>query len=432
MGIREAIFLPVIGAICLAAPLSPRIGLYGYLWFGIMRPDLLAFAGGKYPYSLVLAVSTAIGALRHIGRSAIWLKNPFCLLLLLLQVPVGLSVLAAVEPELSSGRYEAYIRMILVLLLIPLLIAEVEDCRRLLLVAAASLGFLALKFGVHGVIHGGADVKAGFGEMLADNNFLALALAMAIPLCWHCRAFTSSSFTRTVWIVVIGSAIAGIVMTGSRGGSVAMLAGLLFVFRRNSRNFVPLLLIAAFLVGAIYLVQDRYLSRMETLGHVHEEASAESRLLHASIALKMAKDYPLLGVGFGGFNYSALAPRYMDEFNSQLTNHVAHNSYLQMLVDSGIFAFLLYTGLLVYAILWLGRSAARMREIDPRYEAIPLAIQGALIVFAIGSTFYSCQRMDLPYIFLMTAAAWRTIERSIRSRNFNSDAGLMPEMIRQT
>jgi O-antigen ligase len=208
--------------------------------------------------------------------------------------------------------------------------------------------------------------------------------------------------------------MAAIVMTGSRGGSMAMLAGLLFVFLRNRRNFVPLLLLAAFLAGAVYLVQDRYLSRMETLENVRTEASAESRLQHAAIALKMAKDYPLLGVGFGGFNYSALAPRYMDEFNSKLADHVAHNSYLQMLVDSGVFAFLLYSGLLVYAIWWLGRSAARMRDTDPQCEAIPLAIQGALIVFAVGSTFYSCQRMDLPYIFLMAAAAWRAIEPPAR------------------
>ncbi|HLI86853.1 MAG TPA: putative O-glycosylation ligase, exosortase A system-associated [Bryobacteraceae bacterium] len=417
MGLREALFLPVIGALCLAAPFWPRIGLYGYLWFGLMRPDLLAFAEGKYPYSLALALCTAIGASRYVARATVWLRNPFCLWLLVLQLPVGLSVLAAVQPELSFERYQAYIRMILVLLLIPLLIAQVEDCRRLLLVAAASLGLLALKFGVYGVVHGGAELNSGYGEMLADNNFLALALAMTIPLAWHCRAFTSSSLIRALWVGVIGAAMAGIVMTGSRGGSIAMLAGLLFVFLRNRRNLVPLLVIAAFLAGAVYLVQDRYLNRMETLENVHAEASAESRLLHASIALKMASDYPLLGVGFGGFNYAALAPRYMDEYDPQLLNHVAHNSYLQMLVDSGIFAFLLYGGLLARTIIWLGRSAARMRELDPAYEAIPLAIQGALIVFAVGSTFYSCQRMDLPYIFLMAAAAWRTIEPTMIAPN---------------
>ena len=79
-------------------------------------------------------------------------------------------------------------------------------------------------------------------------------------------------------------------------------------------------------------------------------------------------------------------------------------------------------GLLFYAIVWLGQSAARMRDLEDEnaavYEAIPLAIQGSLIVFAVGSTFYSCQRMDLPYIFLMAAAAWRTIEPSVWGQGF--------------
>jgi len=45
-------------------------------------------------------------------------------------------------------------------------------------------------------------------------------------------------------------------------------------------------------------------------------------------------------------------------------------------------------------------------------RAIPLAIQGPLLVFGLGSTFYSCQRMDLPYLFLMAAASWWEIERN--------------------
>src|SRR5262249_54088483 len=148
-------------------------------------------------------------------------------------------------------------------------------------------------------------------------------------------------------------------------------------------------------------VRDQYFARMGTLGNVHEEASAESRLIHADTALKMWLDYPLLGVGFGGLNYAALAPRYMEQTNEELANHVVHNSYLQMLIDSGVFAFIFYVALLFYGILWLGASAARMEAIGSKLRAIPLAIQGPLTVFALGSTFYSCQRMDLPYLFLM-------------------------------
>jgi putative inorganic carbon (hco3(-)) transporter len=413
LGLREILFLPLIAAICLIALVQPRVGLYGYLWFGLMRPDLLAFTEGKYPYSLALAIATGIGATRYAARLAVWFRNPFCLLLLLLQIPIGLSVMFAAHPDLAADRYQAYIRMILVLLLIPVLIAETADCRRVLLIAALSLGFVALKFGGYGVIQGGADLAGGYGEMLADNNFLALALAMIVPLAWHCRSFSCSPQIRAAWFAIIGSAIAAIVMTGSRGGSLSLLLALLLILRRTRKRLASLALIAIFLGGAIYLVQDRYLRRMETLENVEKEASAESRIVHAATALRMWSDYPLLGVGFGGFNYVELAPRYLEQTGGRLLNHVVHNSYLQMLVDSGLFAFLLYSGLLFYAIFWLGRSAARIKRLDPSLEAIPLAIQGPLIVFALGSAFYSCQRMDLPYLFLMAAAAWRTIEAQL-------------------
>ncbi len=414
MGIREVFFLPLIAAICLVAPFRPKIGLYGYVWFGLMRPDLLAFAEGKYPYSLVLAIATAVGAIRHAPRLAVWFRNPFCRLLLLLQIAVGLSVIWAFRPELSAGRYQMYIHMILVLLLIPVLITKIADCVRLLVVAGLSLGFVALKFGLFGVASGGVDLVSGYGDMLADNNFLALALAMVIPLAWHSRSFTSSRGMRAAWLAIIGCAMAGIVMTGSRGGSLSMLLALLLIVRQTGRKLLPVALIVICLGGAIYLVQDRYFKRMETLENVHEEPSAESRLIHATTALKMWADYPWVGVGFGGFNYTALSPRYMQQSaDAKLANHVVHNSYLQMLVDSGIFAFVLYCGLLFYAILWLGRSAERMRLFSPQLEAIPLAIRDPLLVFALGSAFYSCQRMDLPYLFLMAAAAWKACEANL-------------------
>ncbi len=414
MGIREAILLVVVGGVSLAALVRPRVGLYGYVWYALMRPDLFAFVESVYPISLVLAVCTAIGAIREIGYVSVWFTNPLCRLLLLLQIPVGLSTIFAVYPILAVDRYNYYIRMIAVLLLVPVLIRTERDLRNLLIVSALSLGFVALKFGVFGVISGGADLAAaGYGDMLADNNFVALAFAMLIPLCWYCRWMTSWGVFQYAWLLIIASSIAGVIMSGSRGGSLAMALALLLIVVRTKNKLASLVLLASFAGGSIYLVQDAYISRMKTLETYHEDASAESRLVHAETALRMWSDHPMLGVGFGGLIYGSLVKQYSGQGDGGIeTNHVAHNSYLQMLADSGIFAFLLYTGLLVYAIVWLGRSAARTRLEGPARQALPLAIQGPLLVFGLGSAFYSCQRMDLPYLFLMAAAAWREIERN--------------------
>ena len=37
----------ILGAICIATLFSARIGIYGYLWYSLMRPDVLAWASPK-------------------------------------------------------------------------------------------------------------------------------------------------------------------------------------------------------------------------------------------------------------------------------------------------------------------------------------------------------------------------------------------------
>lgn len=207
VGLRELIFVPVVVTLCLIALIKPRIGLLGYLWYALMRPDLLAFAENKYPFSLCLAVATGLGALRYLGDFTAIVRNPISRVVVLLQIPVGLSVLFAVYPALTYDRYNFYSRMIVVLLLIPVLTQTLTDMRELLLVIALSLGVVALKFGLYGVIHGGVELVAGHGDMLADNNFVALAFAMLLPACWYCRSLTSRSSVRLALTGMIGACI---------------------------------------------------------------------------------------------------------------------------------------------------------------------------------------------------------------------------------
>jgi O-antigen ligase len=156
------------------------------------------------------------------------------------------------------------------------------------------------------------------------------------------------------------------------------------------------------------MVRDAYFSRMSTI-NVNEYGNDEpGRLIFWDAAIRMAKDYPVLGVGFGSRNYAVLLPSYLG-----INNHSAvHNTYLQMLVDSGIFAMLLYTAMLFGAIIWLGASAREMRRTHPGWEYVPIALQVSLLAFSVGCTFYSMQRWDLPYYLMMSAAAWRGIVRS--------------------
>ena len=169
MGIRELILLATVAFICLASLVRPKIGLFGYVWYALMRPDLLAFVESKYPLSMVLAAALALGSLQKLGGIGALFQASASRLILILQIPIALSVIFAVNPALSYDRYDFYLRMILILLLIPILLETEKDVIHLLLVMGLSLGVVGFKFGVYGVLHGGVELAAGYGEMLGTT-----------------------------------------------------------------------------------------------------------------------------------------------------------------------------------------------------------------------------------------------------------------------
>ena len=137
-------------------------------------------------------------------------------------------------------------------------------------------------------------------------------------------------------------------MSGSRGGSIALATGILVLLGRAKTETGDVgMPVRRPRLGAIYLVQDAYTARMSTLEAPEEEASAASRIAHAHAAYGIWLDHPFLGVGFGGMNYAAIAPRY----GAPDDGHVAHNTYLQILVDSGTLALILFLAAFFGAIL---------------------------------------------------------------------------------
>lgn len=404
---RELALVAAVLVVCCLGLVMPRVGLYGFMCFALLRPDELAWSEGKYPFSAALAGATLLGAIRFAPNIPRLWRNPITRLLILLQIPIALSVLFPVGAFLSSDRYSEYARMLVMVLLIPLLVESQSHVRTLLLVMAGSLGLLGIKFGIYGIFHGGVQYTEGLGNQY-DNNTLGIAMAMAVPLCWHCMSLVSSRLARMALAGMVVTAAATVVMTNSRGASVSLAVGFLYVAARSRHKILTLCAFALATIPSIYLVQDQYFSRMKTIQDYKEEASAASRIEFAKAAINMWKAYPVLGVGFGSRNYAALN----DKFLGRADVHAAHNTYLQMLADSGSFAYLIYTSLLFGTVLWLHKTAKTKRERDDGNIAgsLALATVTPMIVFLVGCTFGSMQRYDFPYMLLMCAAALHVVQ----------------------
>ena len=122
--------------------------------------------------------------------------------------------------------------------LIALLIQTEEDFRRLVVIAALSIGYLGARFGLYGLIQGGVRFSGGYGGSLSDNNTLALALAMGVPLGWYAKDLIGSAFVRLSLLVSVMLTIAGVVFTYSRGAAIALAAAFLVVILHSRRRIL--------------------------------------------------------------------------------------------------------------------------------------------------------------------------------------------------
>lgn len=399
----------------------PVYGLYGYIWFALLRPDALAWSEGDFPFSLIYAVSTLAGSVRFLPFISRLFQNPFSILLILLQLPVVLSCFMALIPEITFAPLNLYSRIILMSLLIVVLVQTFEHLRLLLLVMAGSLGFIGFKFGLFGVRGGGVQFSEGYAGFIGDSNGLALAMVMTVPLCWYAISLVKTKWAKAAFATATLFSIATVVLTFSRGCALALAAVLILISLRSKRKLGIVVVLAVFTAPAVYLVYDRYVARMKTISTYEEESSAASRVEFAEAALKMAKDYPALGVGFGSDNYIILAPKYLG-YNS---GRVVHNTYLQMLVDSGVFAFAIYLAMLFGAIFWLSVSIRRTRKVALHLLPFPLAMQTSLIGYAIGSTFYSRIQFEPMYMIIMATGVWFMLMRNYVPEGAAEDESLL-------
>jgi probable O-glycosylation ligase (exosortase A-associated) len=404
--VREAILAVVVAVLSVGGLLRPQIAIFSWVWFAIMRPDFFVFASRTNMYSTVIAAVVLLSGVRVLPRFQTWLRSPLCTGLTLLLFLTFLSNrFAIIHDTIAMSRFDGYWRMLLVILFIPLLVTSIDELKTFLLIIAFSVGVLGLKLGLFGILQGGVRFGVGLGGFMSDNNSLASAMVTLLPFCWYMGSLLKWWIWRAVMTVMIVCSVASIVMTYSRGGALGLATITLFILARSKQRLKMGLIIAAVCAFPLYLVGDSYIDRLSTMRTPTDEASARSRIAFAHAAIEMWKDYPLLGVGFGMRPEQMLLPKYVEEGENNGTL-VLHNTYLQMLVDSGTFAFLTYITLLFGSILGLGVSIRRTRREQPGLEVYPIAIQTGLVGFSVTSTFLSELHVDFIYILIMSAAVW--------------------------
>ena len=262
---------------------------------------------------------------------------------------------------------------------------------------------------VGGAFVAGAAVAAGVGLFtgigsqggrlagtVGDANELAVALVAALALVPPMLARARSSRARFVMIAAGGAvALLGLVMTGSRGGSISLMAAALVAMmlgRHWWRWAVPVLVVGT--AGVLILVSGAQIPGPAS--HLND-SNTSNRTTLWTIAVRMADAHPMTGVGVG--NFVTESPRYLVQpggvTRSDLVisqRKVAHNTYLQLAAEGGAPALLLFVAILALAGACGVRAArrfARAGEHDMAFLAQAFVI--GLAGISVGAVFLSLE-----------------------------------------
>lgn len=419
---RDLILLMIVVPGGLLALRHPFVGAMMWTWFSIMNPHRLSW-GFMFnaPVAMFIAVCTLAGLFASKEKRNPFIGAPVTWLVILIGW-MCITTVFAFDTAASLGMLEKVLKIDLMVLVTLMLVRTKREMMVFAWVLALSVAFFGVKGGIFTLSTGGAfHVRGPSGSYIEENNSLAVALIMTLPLlrflqttlhkAWHKHAMT-------VAMVLCGVSILG---SQSRGALLGVSAMLMLLWWRGKNKFATA--VVMLLCGVVFLsfMPDTWWDRMGTLRTYEEDRSAMGRLNAWWMAFNIAKEN-FFGGGFSIYNqfvYGLYAPD-----PTMIVS--AHSIYFHILGEHG------FVGLIIYLCLWLStwRTAGWLRK-HGRAQAetewcvqLGSMIQVSLVGFAIGGAFLSLAYFDLPYNLLALAVAARVW---VASKGWQSEPTVVPE-----
>ena len=223
-----------------------------------------------------------------------------------------------------------------------------------------------------------------YGPYVNHNHYAGL-MEMLTPILLVISVADNVRDSRRALAALVAAVMAStIFLSGSRGGmaafciQMALLAGFLVTRRKNWKAALTLV---AFLVVALALLAwiggGELLERLASIhSGTRTELSGGTRLTIDRDAIKMFEQKPVLGWGLGTF------PEVYPQFSTLATNlqlGMAHNDYLQLLVETGALGF----ATMLWFLLTLFRSAFKKLKHFPADTNAAVTLAAVLGVIGI-------------------------------------------------
>jgi putative inorganic carbon (HCO3(-)) transporter len=354
------------------------------------------------PLRLGMASAGLAGVAYVVNR--LWKRRPLTVATLEVRLVSWFTLLAVISIPLSrspGGSLEFFLGTFVKSIIIFFLIANLlETMGRLKLFIGSIVlyGFIISVTALYNFATGHTMVSRsepdriwGYPNSLAFNAVdLALTLNVILSLTVGLYLATRSRPVKALLLAALGLAVAGIILSFSRGGFLALAVTLAVLLARWVRTRGPLellsalaLVIVGILVGII-LAPAGYADRLYSLVDWNRDrvGSIHTRWQQLPVASTFILENPLIGAGLGMDNFA-----YVDE--GMGSGWVTHSIFLQVGVDLGLPGLLVYVLLFVQILRGLRRTLRSLAPVPEAREIVAIAtgLELAVWSYLVGATF---------------------------------------------
>jgi probable O-glycosylation ligase (exosortase A-associated) len=406
---RDLFLAPLLIAILVQTLRTPSTGVLGWTWLTLMTPQKLIWGFlSSAPLNLVLALATLAMVVFTKDKKKLP-ANMVITLWGMFLVMTTITTVTALSPAHSWDMWNRVIKVMLLGLLVPVLMGTPRRIHALIWVIIISLSFFGIKGGVFTMMTGGGGHVVGPPtSMLVDNNNLALALCMTLPLMNYLRLQAETKLVRTGMLLAMIATTFGALGTYSRGGFIGLGCMAAYLWWKSSHKISLLLAVVAVVVPAYLFMPAAWFERMGTLKDASAQTTFQTRWDAWKVNFNIAMARPLTGGGFassedGGVyrTYSYGKSFYADE-NGDTGGHAAHSIYFEVLGDHGFIGFTLYFSMLAGTLLMLRRVRRAAKKIVGLSWVAELAtmMQVSFLAFFVSGAALAMAYYDLVFLFI--------------------------------
>lgn len=271
------------------------------------------------------------------------------------------------------------------------------------------IGFLIALYGIYQYVFAGTFASSSFvdKEMFQDistrvsgtfdnPNVMGEYLLLVIPVALTYLFNKKGWIKKVIALAIVGVMVISLAFTYSRGCYLGLMACLGVFLLLINIKFI--LLLFAGVIAIPFVLPPSIMNRLTSIGNT-SDSSTSYRISIWKGALDMIKDYWYRPIGQGTTAFNSIYPLY--SYSGVGAEHT-HNLFLQLLIETGIFGFIAFIGVIFkfYQYLFNGIKKVKDKALSINMIAFVSGMTGFIVQSMFDNTWYNNRIVLILWTFI--------------------------------